>query len=286
MNILIMDDDAQHRGQLREQLGEHTIHEAATPLEALNQLMEDSNRIVLARFKTAQYDGFDLVNALLAANLKLNPYVLWLVNKRQQPEAAFCLGPIPGDILVEPVAPPILEAALTEAEKTLEIQHRRTKEFVGTTQAYAVLASLGILPQTRMYKQAVAELERNQREGSPVSLVLLEISNYDALLAQLGEREMGQALAIAGSTMRANVRSYDLIGHWVANRYLIVLPGASLEQATAIGQRVQQSVQAFTMSPEGGRIKMLTGVTRAKAGEKIPLYQLVEQASQSLTLAA
>ena len=227
MNILIMDDDTQRRAQLREQLSAHVVHEAANPLEALNQLMEDSNRIVLARFKTTHYDGFDLVNALLAANLKLNPYVLWLVNKRQQPEAAFCLGPIPGDILTEPIDIATLTKALTEAEKTLEIQHRRTKEFVGTTQAYAVLASLGILPQTRMYKQAVAELERNQREGSPVSLVLLEINNYDALLAQLGETGMGQALALAGSTMRANVRSYDLIGHWVANRYLIVLPGTT-----------------------------------------------------------
>ena len=149
-----------------------------------------------------------------------------------------------------------------------------------------MLASLGILPQTRMYKQAVAELERNQREGSPVSLVLLEISNYDALLAQLGEREFAQALALAGSTMRANVRSYDLIGHWVANRYLIVLPGTTREQAATIGQRVKQSVQAFNMSPQGSRIKMLAGVTGAKAGEKVPLYQLVDQASQSLSLAA
>ena len=67
----------------------------ATPLEALNQLIEDSNRIVLARFKTANYDGFDLVNALLAANLKLNPFVLWLVNKRQATRGGFLPGPHP-----------------------------------------------------------------------------------------------------------------------------------------------------------------------------------------------
>ena len=37
------------------------------------------------------------------------------------------------------------------------------------------------------------------------------------------------------------------------------------------------------MSPEGGQIKLLMGVTSATGEQKIPLYELVEQASQSLS---
>ena len=117
MKILVIDSD---KKQLKEVIDLLETQELETVTankqkEIIKHLNTDDDpaQIILAEFDMPKFDGFDLINSILAADLKSFPYIIFLIIEEAHQRAVDTLGPIPGDFLVRPYSPNELKAHST-----------------------------------------------------------------------------------------------------------------------------------------------------------------------------
>lgn len=73
--------------------------------------------------------------------------------------------------------------------------------------------------------QAAAKLERARRSELPLSVVVLELDNFNVINSSFG-MEMGkEVLQILSHIIREKSRPYDCIGRWAGDEFVLVLAG-------------------------------------------------------------
>jgi diguanylate cyclase (GGDEF)-like protein len=80
-------------------------------------------------------------------------------------------------------------------------------------------------------------------------------------------------------TMRKSMRAFDLIYRLGGEEFMILLPGANLDQSRHVAERLRQQVKACR--PGGLDVSMSLGVS-ASTGGKINLERLFELADAAL----
>ena len=89
-----------------------------------------------------------------------------------------------------------------------------------------------------------AELERARETGDVLSVVLLEIDDYDVHLETLGEREGGETVRKLAEILRDCSRRGDIISRLATARLGILLYGANADDANRFAGKLQHRVLA------------------------------------------
>lgn len=103
----------------------------------------------------------------------------------------------------------------------------------------------GIYNRRAILEFAEAELQRAQRHGGPVALVLTDVDHFK-LTNDLNGHLAGDAVlrAVAG-TMAGNLRAYDRVGRYGGEEFLAVITESSAEAVLATVERLRTAVSAL-----------------------------------------
>jgi diguanylate cyclase (GGDEF)-like protein len=88
------------------------------------------------------------------------------------------------------------------------------------------------------------ELSRAGREDKSVSLALLDIDYFKKLNDTRGHQYGDDVLRNVAATLRDQQRAYDLAARYGGEEFAVVLPGASEDDATEIGERLRAAVES------------------------------------------
>ncbi len=292
MKVLLFDPDSKRRAHLRACLaqGEYEIAESESAADALAQInyAEDPVHIILAPYDLKEMDGISLINHVLATDLPAYPYILFITDENRRKNVIDSLGPIPGDFVLDPIVDEELLARMQIAERTIALQTRLNSSS-GHSESLALYDSLtSVLNRQAVYERALSELNRAQREGIPLSIAMLEVTNLNEIRAEYGPDVRDQAVRFVARAARANVRIYDVVGRWIGAKFLLMLPGARPENARAVAERIARAITTIRIrTPEGGRLQLdvRTGFTTSDRADPQPLYVLIEQANRALETA-
>ena len=95
----------------------------------------------------------------------------------------------------------------------------------------------------RDFDQRIAlELDRAERHGRPLSLVICDLDRFKAVNDALGHEEGDVALRRAAAAIGAAVRTVDAVARLGGEEFGVILPETSLEPATRIAERIRASV--------------------------------------------
>ncbi len=86
------------------------------------------------------------------------------------------------------------------------------------------------------------EMQRSQRYGSPLSVVVFDIDDFKEINDRFGHLAGDAVLAELSAMLRAGVRSIDSVGRLGGEEFLVVLPETDGKAATLIGDRLRQSL--------------------------------------------
>jgi diguanylate cyclase (GGDEF)-like protein len=86
------------------------------------------------------------------------------------------------------------------------------------------------------------ELERARRGQSPLSLIALDIDNFNAINEQFGETIGNDVLTVVAQGIREKSRPYDGVGRYEADTFLIILPGVIGQDAEKIADRILKGI--------------------------------------------
>jgi diguanylate cyclase (GGDEF)-like protein len=121
----------------------------------------------------------------------------------------------------------------------LQQARERLTETATTDALTAVLNRRGLEQRLRV------EWQRAERDGTAMSLLLLDVDQLKRLNDSHGHETGDLALAMLAATCSEALRPTDLFGRWEGEAFLAVLPGASNAAAQSVVERLRERVGAL-----------------------------------------
>ena len=82
------------------------------------------------------------------------------------------------------------------------------------------------------------ELDRCQRSNSPLSLLLIDIDNFKSVNDNYGHDTGDLILRDTADYLQKSTRSYDHIGRWGGDEFILICPNLGEKDATRYAQRL------------------------------------------------
>ena len=80
---------------------------------------------------------------------------------------------------------------------------------------------------------------RCRQEGSPFSLIMFDLDRFKSVNDTFGHQAGDRLLQAFAESVRTALRPNDLVGRYGGEEFIVVLPGATVETAYAIAERVR-----------------------------------------------
>lgn len=122
--------------------------------------------------------------------------------------------------------------------RQVEIQARRLREL-------ARVDELTGLPNRRAWSAELPlAIERARRDGTPVSIALLDLDHFKRFNDTYGHPAGDQLLRAATAGWRSRLRSVDLIGRYGGEEFIVLLPMADAAEASQVLERLREVTPA------------------------------------------
>ena len=112
---------------------------------------------------------------------------------------------------------------------------------LGLIKAANVDALTGIANRSALFENAARLLKRCQQAGSPFSLIMFDLDHFKVINDTLGHQSGDRILQAFANIARDALRPSDLVGRYGGEEFAVVLPGATIETAYVIAERVRQA---------------------------------------------
>lgn len=133
----------------------------------------------------------------------------------------------------------------------LETAQRENRELVR-------LDELTGLPNQRAFVERIGEeVQRAARFSLPMSILLLDLDNFDSLSVQLGVEAAREVLRDIGQTLQQKTRAVDIVARYGAHQFGAILPNTDQQGAILLAERLclaieSQDVQGPTLCASFG----------------------------------
>jgi diguanylate cyclase (GGDEF)-like protein len=166
------------------------------------------------------------------------------------------------------------------------LEMRRT--IIGLSDANARLAQRSLtdaqtgIGNRRAYNQEInAEFARARRTGTPLSLLLVNISIQERNNEGLDEITVDTALTDISKTLQNCLRPYDFLARYASDEFAIILPNTDIENALIVAERIRTRTTAM----ESGRLSIVISIGVARLDAEANIENLVRAADNGLYLA-
>jgi diguanylate cyclase (GGDEF)-like protein/PAS domain S-box-containing protein len=114
----------------------------------------------------------------------------------------------------------------------------------------------GLANRRAFDEQIEREWERTLREGSRMSLLLLDIDHFKEFNDRYGHQAGDNCLRVVAATIVGNVRSSDIAARYGGDELAVILPTADIVDAIAVAEKLRSAVEELWLThevnPEGG----------------------------------
>jgi two-component system cell cycle response regulator len=129
-----------------------------------------------------------------------------------------------------------------DATREMDLTHALV-ELTETLKGHAGRDPLTGLLNRRGAEQAMArERARARRQDSPLAVALIDVDHFKRVNDQYGHEAGDRVLRAVGRAIENAVRPYDVVARWGGEEFLMVIPGATVDQARTLAERLRQSV--------------------------------------------
>ncbi len=153
----------------------------------------------------------------------------------------------------------------------------------------AVIDALTQIPNRRSFSETIMrELNRCQRENSPLVIIMCDVDNFKAYNDTYGHTEGDNCLVQVAQALKNSLqRSTDFCARYGGEEFVIILPNTTREGGLHVAERMRQGLEQLQIphenSPPAAIVTMSFGVsTREKADRSIAHEKLIQQADTAL----
>jgi diguanylate cyclase (GGDEF)-like protein len=128
------------------------------------------------------------------------------------------------------------------------------------------------------------ELARGERTQHPVSVLLIDVDGFAAINADHGHRVGDEVLGEVAQRVRVALRSYDLVGRFGGDEFLVVLPNCGRANAIEVAQRVRRGVAEAPILLLKAKVDLTlsVGVSTTERGKRTNAADMIAAAELAL----
>lgn len=108
------------------------------------------------------------------------------------------------------------------------------------------------------------EMSRTRREGSFISLLIMDVDHFKNYNDTLGHPAGDDVLREVSSILKKSVRDNDIVARYGGEEFAIILPGADKEGASSLAERIRAKVEETAFHKEevqpNGKITISMGI--------------------------
>ncbi|MBN8889748.1 MAG: PleD family two-component system response regulator [Rhodospirillales bacterium 70-18] len=94
--------------------------------------------------------------------------------------------------------------------------------------------------------------------GDMVAVMMLDLDHFKEVNDRWGHPVGDQALRVVAETLRGRVRVFDSIARYGGEEFVVVMPGASAQEAQGAAERLRSAIEQIRFEPEPGQVHQLT----------------------------
>lgn len=133
----------------------------------------------------------------------------------------------------------------------------------------------GIYNSRHFFKQLKNEIERTNRYGHPLSLLILDLDNFKNYNDCYGHVAGDEVLAKTGKILQNSLRKTDSAYRYGGEEFTVILPETDGNAAAHFAERIRQGIEKHAFVIERGRSLSVTasiGIAQYKTGEHISAF--------------
>ena len=238
--LLIVDDEKRNRSLLTELLqGDYRIILAKNGEQALERAREHHPDLILLDVLMPDRDGYAVIRELKNDDQTRDIPVIFVtaLDSAGDEERGLELGAV--DYISKPFNPAIVRVRIRNHLQS--VQQRRLLEQL------AMLDSLTGIPNRRRFTKVFEqEWRRGMRDGTPISLIVVDVDHFKAYNDTYGHAAGDEVLRLIARTLQdALRRPGDFVARYGGEEFVILLPGITSEGAMAPAEQARAGIEAL-----------------------------------------
>jgi diguanylate cyclase (GGDEF)-like protein len=167
-----------------------------------------------------------------------------------------------------------LERALRKSMKNLEVMALRD-------------SLTGLLNRRAITDYAASEMERAKRENSSICFALVDMDNLKEINDKYGHLVGDEALKKIGETINNSCRTYDKVGRWGGDEFLIIFSNNDRDGCSVLSNRIKHEVNRCELMVLNGKkikLEICIGVVHysMEHRDKTTVEELINRADEAL----
>jgi diguanylate cyclase (GGDEF)-like protein len=211
-------------------------------------------------------------------------YILLLTSKSQREDIVEGMGAGADDYVVKPFDKHELEVRIRAGRRIVDLQ----SELLRAQEALRDQATRD--PLTRCWNRSSIleildrEISRGVRESRPLGLAMVDLDHFKEVNDTLGHAAGDLVLKKIVTAMGASIRTYDSLGRYGGEEFLVVLPGCDESRVQRQAERMRSNIAGLALELDDHSIQTTAsfGVSCTIPGQAVTASDLIHAADEAL----
>jgi diguanylate cyclase (GGDEF)-like protein len=112
----------------------------------------------------------------------------------------------------------------------------------------------GLLNRRAMEEMLLAQVQRSRRTGEPFAVLMLDLDHFKSINDRHGHAAGDRALKHTAAVLKAELREVDAVGRFGGEEFLVLMPGATVETALPVAERLRSALVTDALRVEGATL--------------------------------
>jgi len=253
----------------------YIVYPAKTAEAALKKAAEVCPDLILLDIIMPDMNGFDILKKLKSDDLTENIPVMLItgLNNAEDEKRGLQLGAV--DYIAKPFNSEMVKVRVKTQLQL--IRQLRTIEEIGM-----IDEATGMPNRKSFDKQLNIEWARAVREKNPVSLIMIDVDEYESLRETNGKEYADKLLRSVCDVINARLkRTTDVKARYSGAVFAIILPNTPRNGALTVAEDIKASAKTLTLE-DGTKITISIGISSMEPVKDDPISYFVLQADKNL----
>jgi diguanylate cyclase (GGDEF)-like protein len=287
MRILIADDDSVSRRLLEAKLVKwgYDVIETRDGNGAWEALQgEEPPRIAILDWMMPGIDGVEICRSMRREAREPYTYIILLTALHRDEDIVTGLEAGADDYITKPFKTNELKVRLRAGIRIVELQNELIEAREALRERATHDALTGLWNHEEILRALEREAARARRKGGHLSLIMADLDHFKSVNDTHGHMAGDAVLRQSAERIQSAVRTYDSVGRYGGEEFLIVLPGCDREGVASLAERIRSCIGNEDMDIPDGTIQVTVSLgTATKQGvEMVDVTSLVKAADQAL----
>ncbi|MEJ5367740.1 MAG: diguanylate cyclase [Bryobacteraceae bacterium] len=211
-------------------------------------------------------------------------YVILLTSRGMREDIVEGLNAGADDYVVKPFDKHELEVRLRAGKRIIELQSELIAAQARLREQAMRDPLTGIWNRACILEMLEREIDRARRSAAPLGLLMIDLDHFKQLNDSRGHQFGDIALRSFASRVQSVVRSYDSVGRYGGEEFLVLAPGCGEPELVAQAERLRAAIasEPFLLEGESVPLTVSIGGSCMVPGARVASLELIRAADDAL----